>query len=170
MLYKPVSNFTAMMKNITSSHHKSPEIPVSLLQLKTVTNAILPLQLPEENVIDGWEHLALKAQRINQMAAELESMILELKTIATTLNNQKCCLQGQEQPHQKVCDYLTVSVPWIKQKPNKTFVLTTRKVDLFRAEREASMLAQKLRQQTRSKTLGANKYRRSQNTVDAVLS
>lgn len=167
MLVKPVSRCKAKMKEIAYSHNKSLKIPVSVLHLKTVTTAIVPLQLPEENAIDGWEHLALQAQRINQMAAELESMILELKTIASTLDSQKYYQQGQQRPYSKVCDYLTVSVPWIQQKPNKTFVLTTRKIDLFCAEREAVLLAQKLRQQTRSKTSQPKRYRRVGYSVDA---
>ncbi|MBW4645130.1 MAG: hypothetical protein KME23_19425 [Goleter apudmare HA4340-LM2] len=144
------------MKDIEDNHKKS--------HLKTVTTAIMPLQLPEENIIDGWECLALQAQRINQMAAELEAMILQLKTMATNLNSQTHYQQSHKQP--SVCEYLTVSVPWITQQPNETFVLTTRKVDLFRAEREALVLAQQLRQRTRRKSLGSQWQRKNQHLVD----
>ncbi|MBC1258701.1 hypothetical protein GNE54_25120, partial [Trichormus variabilis V5] len=43
------------------------------------------------------------------------------------------------------------SVPVVKQQPDQSFILTTRKVDLFRAEREAAQLAQQLRQHTQKK-------------------
>ncbi|WP_144051247.1 hypothetical protein [Calothrix sp. PCC 7507] len=146
------------MKEIADSYKKSLESPVSLLQLKTLTTAIAPLQIPDETIISDWERLIIQAQRINQMAAELEVMLREFKAIATRLNSQN------------VCDYLTVRVPWIKHKSDESFVLTTRKVDLFRAEREASLLAQQLRQQTRKKALRLQRYGNSKaDTADSNL-
>ncbi len=166
MPYKSVSLVKETMKEIAESYKKSLEIPVSRLQLKTLTAAIVPLQLQEEQIISDWERLIIQAQRINQMAAKLEVMLQEFKTIVTTLNSQK---HYQNQPCQAVCEYLTVNVPWIRQKPDESFVVTTRKIDLFRAEREASLLAQQLRQQTRRKTLRSQRCKKSKNATDIAI-
>ncbi|WP_157162533.1 hypothetical protein [Cylindrospermum stagnale] len=115
----------------------------------TVKIAITPLQPQEEKIICEWERLAAQAQRINQIARELEAAILELRAMASTFNSQRRYSLPLEKTYKKICHYFTVSVPWVKQKPDKSFILTTRKVDLFRAEKEAALLAQQLRQQTK---------------------
>ncbi len=142
-------------------------MPISPLQAKTTPSAlakgfgraIAPLQFPEDDIGNKWEHLAVQAQRINQMAAQLEAMILEFKTIASKL-------QEQGKPYESICQYSPVRVPWVIQKPgqyspvrvpwviqkpDEPFILTMRKVDIFQAEREAVQLAQQLRQQSKSK-------------------
>jgi len=129
--------------------------------------AIIPLQPQKEKVISGWERLVAQAQTINQMAAELEAEILELKAIASAINSQINYLQGKNKSRKSVCKYLTVSIPWVKQKSDDSLILTTRKVDLFRAEREAASLAQKLRQQSKSKRLAAQRHRKNRDQADA---
>lgn len=129
--------------------------------------AIIPLQPQKEKMISGWERLVAQAQTINQMAAELEAEILELKAIASAINSQRNYLQGNTKPRKSVCKYLSVSIPWVKQKSDESLILTTRKVDLFRAEREAASLAQKLRQQSKSKRLAAQRHRKNRDQADA---
>ncbi|HEY9724958.1 MAG TPA: hypothetical protein V6D50_00790, partial [Chroococcales cyanobacterium] len=51
----------------------------------------------------------------------------------------------------EICQYQTVNVPTIQQKPSGSFVLTSRTIDLFKAEREAAILAQTLRHRTKRK-------------------
>ncbi|WP_225895538.1 hypothetical protein [Dendronalium phyllosphericum] len=166
MLYKLSSFARETMREIDRSYKHHISLPFSLSQPTTVTNAIVPLQPQQENIVGDWERLVAQAQRINQMAAELEATILELKAIASKLNSQRSCLQGNGKAYKSICKYLTVSVPWVRQKPDESFVLTTRKVDLFRAEREAALLAQKLRQQTKTKRLASQRHRKNKNTVD----
>ncbi|MEH2229358.1 MAG: hypothetical protein V7K71_06870 [Nostoc sp.] len=124
---------------------------VSLLQPKSVTTAIVPLRPQEEKIISEGERLIAQVERINQMAGELEAAIFELKAIANTLNTQKSHPILNQEPYKNIGQYFTVSVPWVKRKSDNSFILTTRKVDLFRAEREATQLAQQLRQQTKKK-------------------
>lgn len=155
------------MKQIEHSYQNHISLPSSLLKPTTVNHAIVPLQLEQEKMISGWERLVAQVQRINQMAAELEATILELKATASTLNSQRNYLQGNVKPHQSVCQYFTVSVPWVRQKADETFILTTRKIDLFKAEREAALLAQKLRQQTQRKRLASQGHRTNKSTADA---
>lgn len=115
---------------------------------------IVPFQPQlEENesqrVNAGWQRLSVQAQRINQMAIELETAIYELKVIANDLN---CDRRIHDRNQTKsVCEYFTASVPWVRRKKVGTFVLTTRQIDLFRAEREATQLAHTLRDRTRKR-------------------
>ncbi|OUL34150.1 hypothetical protein BV372_14430 [Nostoc sp. T09] len=132
------------MREIKDSDKKPFATPISPPQVKTITTAIAPLQFPENDIGNEWERLVAQVQCINQMAAQLEAMILEFKTIAGTL-------QEKGQPYKSICQYLPVSVPWVLQKPDESFILTMRKVDIFHAEREAAQLAQQLRLQSRKK-------------------
>ncbi|BAY15573.1 hypothetical protein NIES21_13900 [Anabaenopsis circularis NIES-21] len=128
--------------------------------------AIIPLQPQQEKIISGWERLVAQAQTINQMAAELEAEILELKAIASAINSQTNYLSGNAKSRKSVCKYFTVSIPWVKQKSDECLILTTRKVDLFRAEREAASLAQKLRQQNKNRRLAAQRHKKNQEKAD----
>lgn len=147
------------MKEIKDSDKKLLSMPISPSQVKTTPSAlavrvpsrregfgraIAPLRFPEDDTSNKWERLLVQAQRINQMAAQLEAMMLEFKTIASKL-------QEQGKPYNSICQYLPVSVPLVVQKPDEPFILTMRKVDIFQAEKEAVQLAQQLRQQSRSK-------------------
>lgn len=139
------------MKQIEPSYKTTVSLPLMLPQV-TMTNAIVPLQLQTDNLNSRWERLITVVQHINQMAIELEAMILELKTIASTINSQLNSLtENNQQSNINICQYSPVSVPLVQQKPDKSFILTTRKVDLFKAEREAAQLAQQLRQRTHRK-------------------
>jgi hypothetical protein len=133
---------------------------VLLLQPTPVTTAIVPLQLQQEKIISDQERLVAQVERINRMAGELEAAILELKAIANTLNSQKCYPLIKPKP----C--IALSVPWVKQKSDQSFILTTRRVDLFRAEREAAQLAQQLRQQTK-KRLASQRHQKNKDGVEA---
>ncbi|MCL6749613.1 hypothetical protein KBT16_00900 [Nostoc sp. CCCryo 231-06] len=100
------------------------------------------------------------------MAQELEAAILELKAIANTLNTQKRYPFLIKELCKNICQYFAVRVPWVKRKSDESFILTTRKVDLFRAEREAALLAQQLRQQTK-KRLASQRHRKNKNGAEA---
>ncbi|MDZ7993422.1 MAG: hypothetical protein RM022_014225 [Nostoc sp. EfeVER01] len=139
------------MQKIQNIDKKTVLRKVSLLQPKSVTTAIVPLRPQKEKIISEGERLIAQVERINRMAGELEAAIFELKAIANTLNTQKSYPVLNQEPCKNICQYFTVSVPWVKRKPDNSFILTTRRVDLFRAEREATQLAQQLRQQTKKR-------------------
>ena len=109
--------------------------------------AIVPLQPQQSEPIDGWEVLAAQAQQINRMARELEEAILEFKATAGSIKNHP----QQKSLSKSWCKYFAISVPCVRQRTDKTFVMTTRKVDLFRLEREAASLAQDLRSKSSRK-------------------
>ncbi len=148
------------MKKIQDTDKKPILLKVSLLQSTSVNTAIMPLRPQDEKIISEQERLVTQVKRINQMAEELEAAILELKAIANTLNTQKGSPLLKKKPCKNICQYFAVSVPWVKRKSNESFILTTRRVDLFRAEREAALLAQQLRQQTK-KRLASQRQRKN---------
>ncbi|WP_334858588.1 hypothetical protein [Nostoc sp.] len=154
------------MKKILDTDKKPMLLKVSLLQPQPVTTAIVPLQPQQEKIISERERLITQVERINQMARELEAAILELKAIANTLNSQKRYPLLKKEIGKHICQYFAVSVPWVKRKPDESFILTTRKVDLFRAEREAALLAQQLRQQTK-KRLASQRHRKNKSGAEA---
>ena len=150
------------MKKIQDTDKK----PILLFQPTSVITAIVPLQPQEEKIISERERFITQVERINQMAEELEAAILELKAIANTLNTQKPYPFLIKELCKNICQYFAVRVPWVKRKSNESFILTTRKVDLFRAEREAALLAQQLRQQTK-KRLASQRHRENNNGAKA---
>ncbi|MDZ8080164.1 MAG: hypothetical protein RMX65_000355 [Nostoc sp. DedQUE01] len=153
------------MKKIQNSYEQPISVKVSLLQPAPVTTPIVPLQPQEQKIISDQERLTAQVERINRMAGELEAAILELKAIANTLNTQKRYPLIKSKQYKNICQYLAVSVPWVRQKSDQSFILTTRRVDLFRAEREAALLAQQLRQQTK-KRLASQRHRKNKAEAD----
>lgn len=143
------------------------------------------LEVLRKRTTEGVKRLESQAQRINQLSAELEAAVLELKAIASEVNQDWRALQAiqesstgaicaQEQRFAiafakpgataakrdaresfipDVCEYQAANVPNVKQKQSGSFVLTSRPVDLFQAEREAALLAQTLRQRARRKRI-----------------
>ncbi|MEH1921167.1 hypothetical protein [Nostoc sp.] len=156
------------MKKIQNTDKKPILLKVSLLQPTSVTTAIVPLQPQEQKIISEQERLITQVERINQMAGELEAAILELKAIANTLNTQKRYPILNQEEYKNICQYFAVSVPWVRRKPDESFVLTTRRVDLFRAEREAALLAQQLRQQTK-KRLASQRHKKNKSRAKRVF-
>jgi hypothetical protein len=154
------------MKKIQDTDKKPILRKVSLLQPTSVNTAIVSLRPQDEKIISEQEHFIAQVERVNQMAEELEAAILELKAIANTLNIQKPHPVLNQEPCKNICQYFAVSVPWVKRKSDESFILTTRKVDLFRAEREAAQLAQQLRQQTK-KRLASQRDRKNKNGAEA---
>ncbi|MBD2564418.1 MULTISPECIES: hypothetical protein [Nostoc] len=147
------------MKKIQDTDKK----PILLLKPTSVTTAIVPLQPQDKKIVSEQERLIAQIERVNRMAGELEAAILELKAIANTLNAQK---RYPVLKCKNICQYFAVSVPWVKRKPDESFILTTRRVDLFRAEREAALLAQQLRQQTKKK-LASQRHRKNKSGAEA---
>lgn len=119
----------------------------SIQKVATVIKPLQPQLMPELPLSNQTrkQRLAAQAELINQLAAQLEEAMFELKAIATEINCDRRIQQNTQKPPQPVCEYLTAVVPCVTQKQSGTFVLTNRSVDLFRAEREANQVAQALR-------------------------
>lgn len=105
---------------------------------------------------EALKRLEAKAQQINQLSAAQETAMLELKAIATRLERDRVALELQHGDAYErdtylpaelstICEYLATSVPAIERDQSGAFVMTTRAVDLFKAERDAELMAQTLR-------------------------
>lgn len=114
-----------------------------------------------QRTTDGLRRLHNQGSRINQLSAELEAALLELKAIASEVNQDHRALQGIQQHTlgtktltsfaPEVCEYQAVNLPNVQQQQSGSLLLTSRPVDLFKAEREAALLAEVLRSQRKRK-------------------
>jgi hypothetical protein len=94
--------------------------------------------------------------RINRLSEELEEAMLEFKAMACEVNQDWKTFQSLQEPRRaiaEICQYQVVNVPNIQQKPSGSFIVNSRTVDLFKAEREAAVLAKTLRHRARRKQL-----------------
>lgn len=94
----------------------------------------------------SWQKLAANAERINQLSAELEAALFELKEITSDINHQQNPLKIAN-----ILDYQATSIPYIQRKRPGLFVLKTKAVDLFAQEKAAFALAQQLRRRTKTR-------------------
>lgn len=110
-----------------------------------------PLEVLRKRTTEGLRRLESQAERINQLSAELEAAVLELKAIASEVNLDWRAIQAEQKFSNctDICKYYKVAVPQVERKPDGSFLLLSKPVDLFQAEREAQLLAQTLRQRSR---------------------
>ena len=108
----------------------------------------------------NWKRLAAQAQRINQLSQTQESAILELKAIANRLEQdlrkretlgEQSAYPGDRIP--AVCQYKSAIVPEVTQDRQGRMILTHRSIDLYQAEREASLTANALRDRAVSRNM-----------------
>lgn len=128
--------------------------PVSITQKPSLPFPIrLPLVILRRRTLKGVKRLENQAKRINQLSAELEAAVLELKVIASEINPDWKAIQAIQNlgKQTNICKYYTTTVPQVEPKADGSFVLISKPVDLFQAEREAILLAQTLRQRTKRK-------------------
>ncbi len=112
----------------------------------------------QQRITKGLKSLELQAQRINELAGELEEAMHELKELASEVNQDIRAMKSARNPFERsqekaleICEYWATSVPHVGQKPNGALLLTARPVDLFKAERGAMSTALQLRQQAKNK-------------------
>jgi hypothetical protein len=122
----------------------------------------------EQHVVDTMKRLEAQVRHINQLSAAQETALLELKAIAQKAERDWRAADLEYSPFSEestegplICEYVATAVPHIQKDENGLFVLTTRSVDLFRAEREASLMAQSLRH--RKPTSPKRKHNSSKN-------
>ena len=107
----------------------------------------------EQQMAEDMKRLELQVQRINQLSSAQEAAILELRAIAEQVEQdwKAIDLEGLDDQDvdydvPPVCEYLAAEVPHIEQDPSGIFILTSRTIDLFQAERDADWTAELLRQ------------------------
>jgi hypothetical protein len=111
------------------------------------------LEMLRRRTTKGVKRLENQVKCINQLSAELEAAVLELKAIASEVNPDWRAIQTiQNSPDlANVCEYQIIAVPLVQLKTNGSFLLISKPVDLFQAEREATLLAQALRRRTKKR-------------------
>ena len=127
---------------------KAPEKPLLPFPIKS------SLEKLRRRTTRGVKRLESQAKRINELSAELEAAVLELKAIASEINPDWKAIQATHKSSSKttnVYEYRVAAVPQVELKPDGSFVLLSKSVDLFQAEREATLLAQTLRHRARRK-------------------
>jgi hypothetical protein len=116
-------------------------------------------QLEVPSLDQAFQRLDAQAEEVNQLSAAQEAAILRLKAIAEQVEQD-----WQAQPVKKrplagisksagrtalklppLCETGETALPHIEKDQNGNFVLTSRSVDLFRAERDAEFNAEVLR-------------------------
>lgn len=120
------------------------------------SEAIEPLQpqnrqLPQRSD-RAWQKLAASAERINQLSAELEAALFELKEITFDIKHQP-----NSPKIARILDYQPTSIPYIQCKKPGLFVLKAKAVDLFAQERAAFVLAQQLRRRAKIRLKRSNR-------------
>lgn len=133
---QPITTTKALPQPTANSSRFIPSLSVKTYQ-----------ELLQQRLSDRLKSLEAQAQRINQLSSELDAAILELKDISTQINAELRAINKKAE----ICEYKARAVPYMKQKQDGSLVLTTRPIDLYKAEREAALLAQKLRRRTRRK-------------------
>lgn len=129
----------------------------------------------EEQFAQALQRLEMQAQRINDLSAAQETAMLEWKAIAEKLERDRKGVESDQDglvngEDSRICEYLNTVVPYVERDEDGSFVLTARSVDLFRAEREATAMAQTLRHRGQSGTVsskgrgGALQKRRNQSS------
>ncbi|MBW4546941.1 MAG: hypothetical protein KME25_21230 [Symplocastrum torsivum CPER-KK1] len=111
------------------------------------------LEVLRKRMSKGMRRLESQAERINRLSAELEVAVLELKAIASDINRDWKAIQATQKSSTStaICEYRAAVVPQVEIKSDGSFVLQSRAVDLFQAEREAALLAQTLRHRAKQK-------------------
>lgn len=141
------------------------DIPTAQESQATICQGIEPLQVQlnreqltqKSDACGGrshrtWQRLAANAERINQLSAELEAALFDLKEIASAIERQQ-----QPKTPNKIFDYQAIAIPYIQHKKPGLFVLKAKAVDLFAEEKAAYELAQQLRNRTKTRLKRSHK-------------
>ena len=115
----------------------SPSTPVSL-----------STEAHDRQIELTWQRLGTQAQKINELSQTQENAILEFKVIADQLEREmrkRDLLDDPGAPPPIVCEYESAFVPDVTPDSQGRLILSHRPIDLYQAEREATLTAQTLR-------------------------
>lgn len=140
----------------------SKELAIETERLSRLTSAyVKKLEPPKPPVAhspvahssdQAFQRLDAQAEAVNQLSATQEAAILKLKAIAEQVGqdwqaSESTSLTGSRKAVRlpPICEYLEPAVPHVEKDQQGNFIVTSRAVDLFKAEREAERNAEKLR-------------------------
>ncbi|MEB3337303.1 MAG: hypothetical protein VKJ46_07580 [Leptolyngbyaceae bacterium] len=116
-------------------------------------------QATQQRVSEGLKRLEAQAQHINQLSTDIEVALFELKEISAQVHREQKALRQSdgtafpEMDKPPVYECSIATVPQIQPREDGSLVLNMRQIDLLRAEREAEINAQFLRQRAHQKRL-----------------
>lgn len=149
------------IKPLAEQTHRAAgeELAMETQRLSRLTSAyVKKLEQPKPPVVhsldEAFQRLDAQAEEVNQLSAAQEAAILKLKAIAEQVGQDWQAFDQTSQPHSgkavrlppiEYIEYLETAVPHIEKDQHGKFVVTSRSVDLFKAEREAELNAEELR-------------------------
>lgn len=143
-----------------------PLSPVASLSTVTVFPAQAKRETPQARLQEGLKRFLRQAEQVNQLSAQLETAMLELKTIATDLNQDLKTLNNPT----PICEYQTASLPRVARKADGAWILVNCPIDLFKAEKDAVQLAQTLRRRQQSRDQKQRLHKRLRRKPDGMKS
>ncbi len=130
----------------------APRIPPTVAPPSRSTAQPPPIPLADdeaalEQLLDEkFQQIQAQVDHINQLADRQEEAVLELKAIAESIEYQlEEGEQDADQDWPPVCYYDAATLPWVTQDPNGSYVVTSRPLDWFKAEKNAHRMADHLR-------------------------
>jgi len=146
------------IKPLAQTHQAAGEdLARETQRLSRLTSAyVKQLEPPQPPVVhsldEAFQRLDAQAKEVNQLSAAQEAAILKLKAIAEQVGQEwqasdptSLASSGKAVRLPPICEYVETSVPHIEKDQHGKFVVTSRSVDWFKAEREAELNAEELR-------------------------
>ena len=153
---------TGNSTNIQSPDSESQSKPIQPFQPQSIKE--LDSINPHQKIQIGLQQLQQQAAQINQLAIQLETAIWEFKETATQVNENRYWLHllkkklGKDKFPDDICEYRLAMLPKIEQISEGSYVLKSYPLNLFLAQKEAHLLARKLRQRYRRKLRRAREF------------
>jgi hypothetical protein len=151
---------TERLSRLTSAYVKKLEQPKPPVVHTPVGHSPVAHSLDQ-----AFQRLDAQAKEVNQLSTAQEAAILKLKAIAEQVGQDwqashptSLAGSGKAVRLPPICEYLETAVPHIEKDQHGKFVVTSRSVDLFKAEREAELNAEVLRHRAiarRNSSLGS---------------
>jgi hypothetical protein len=111
------------------------------------------------SINEAFQRLEAQAEQVNQLSVAQETAIMKLKVIADQVerdwkaSDEELINRSGRNAIQlpPLCEYLETAIPHVERDQNGGLILTSRSVDLFKAEREAEMNAEVLRHRAKKR-------------------
>jgi hypothetical protein len=126
----------------------------------TYLQKLEPPKSPHVHSLDeAFQRLEAQAEQVNQLSVAQETAILKLKVIAEQVEldwkasePEHSARSGKSAIHlPPICEYLDTSIPHVERDANGGLILTSRSIDLFKAQRDAEFNAEVLRHVVKNK-------------------
>lgn len=164
-------DLTATVKALNQQSHQylrqfqQPQFQQPQAQQAQTQRTQLRREALEQRMHEITQRLEAQVERINQLSGDQEIAMLELKAIADKAERDLKAMEldgelpSDFNPSTLMLEYVDATVPQVERSEEGTWMLTTRPVDLYRAEREAALMAERLRNRTSLSSYNGNHRR-----------